>query len=225
MKEDVNEAASSADDVRATADGTEEQQPASDASTPMSKKAKLAPAAAAASSFPAGGASGATAAGASVSMPLPCARLDQDSLSVVFSFLNATDFLHAVRVSHHWRTARVKKSAWPAFNLETMIAHLRDDDFDNPQRRKLDVTTSSGDAKKLGALLKRPGVMDLSRHVTEIKLTQTSDPLAVASEMRASAAMMHLILVWSRSHSTDSLCLPTTTLRRVICSTLCRPVC
>lgn len=107
------------------------------------------------------------------------------------------DFLCVIRVSRQWRSARVKKSAWPAFSLETMIQSLRDDDFDNPQRRKLEVAVRAEDHKKLGALLSKAGVMEVWRHVTEIQLLSEGSSWSVLplppKQLRASIAALQLL--------------------------------
>ena len=65
------------------------------------------------------------------------AGLNLDALSSVFSFLNTRDFLLSIRVSRYWRAARVKKSAWPALQVPSLIHALQHDDYDNPARRRL----------------------------------------------------------------------------------------
>jgi hypothetical protein len=67
----------------------------------------------------------------------PFARCDLDSLSVVMSMLSSDDFLSAIRVNKQFYAARLKKSAWPALQLDSFIQSLRDDDYENPARRRL----------------------------------------------------------------------------------------
>jgi hypothetical protein len=67
----------------------------------------------------------------------PIAGCDLDSLSVVLSLLSSDDFLSAIRVNKQFYAARLKKSAWPALQLDSFIQSLRDDDYDNSARRRL----------------------------------------------------------------------------------------
>lgn len=90
----------------------------------------------------------------------------------------------------------------PAFHLDSMIQHLRDDDFDNPQRRKLDVTVGPGDHMKFSTLLQRPGVLDLWRHVTEIRLAHarsTDRLIPETTRVYASSVMMQLLPQFARA--------------------------
>jgi hypothetical protein len=89
------------------------------------------------------------AAAASTHVSSTFARLDLDSLSVVLSMLGSDDFLSAIRSNKQFYAARLKKSAWPALQLESFIQSLRDDDYDNPARRRLRLripNTESADA-------------------------------------------------------------------------------
>jgi hypothetical protein len=45
----------------------------------------------------------------------PMARLDSDSLTLVFSFLCGCDFLKALRVNRRWLQFRFKPAAWPSY--------------------------------------------------------------------------------------------------------------
>jgi len=65
------------------------------------------------------------------------------------SMLSSDDFLSAIHVNKQFYAARLKKSAWPALQLESFIQSLRDDDYDNPVRRRLRLripNTESADA-------------------------------------------------------------------------------
>jgi hypothetical protein len=64
-------------------------------------------------------------------------RIDLDSLSITLSMLSSDDFLSAIRTNKQFYAARLKKSAWPTFQLDSFIQSLRDDDYDNPARRRL----------------------------------------------------------------------------------------
>jgi hypothetical protein len=67
----------------------------------------------------------------------PFARCDLDSLSIVLSMLSSDDFLSALRSNKQFYAARLKKSAWPTLQVDSFIQSLRDDDYDNPARRRL----------------------------------------------------------------------------------------
>ena len=99
-------------------------------------------------------------------------KLDPDSLSVVFSFLNTRDFLRAICVSRQWRAARVKRSAWPQLHLPTLIRALQDDDYDNSARRRLLLKQPT----RLARVHSQPALLDMWRHVTDVKLVGSMNP-------------------------------------------------
>jgi hypothetical protein len=80
-------------------------------------------------------------------------RLDLDSLSVVLSMLSSDDFLSAIRVNKQFYAARLKKTAWPALQLESFIQSLRDDDYDNPAHRRLRLHATAARMPQFAAML------------------------------------------------------------------------
>jgi hypothetical protein len=76
----------------------------------------------------------------------PITRLDQDSLSIMLSMLSSNDFLSAIRVNKQCYAARLKESAWPTLQLDSFIQSLRDDDYDNPARRRLRLRIPTNDS-------------------------------------------------------------------------------
>jgi len=105
---------------------------------------------------------------------------------VVLSCLGTTDFLAAIRVCRQWSSARMKHSAWPRLHLPSFIQSLRDDDYGNSDRRRLNVAIRPSDPSHLAALLTPPVVAaaaagsaaapasSMWRHVTDAKLSVRS---------------------------------------------------
>jgi hypothetical protein len=106
----------------------------------------------------------------------PITRCDLDSLSVVLSMLSSDDFLSAIRVNKQFYAARLKKTAWPALQLDSFIQSLRDDDYDNPARRRLRIRcpnhlSADASARVLNASSVLGSVAPtMWRFVTDVKL-------------------------------------------------------
>jgi hypothetical protein len=124
----------------------------------------------------------------------PIARCDLDSLSVVLSLLSSDDFLSAIRVNKQFYAARLKKSAWPALQLDSFIQSLRDDGYDNPARRglRLRIPTRSVDEGE-NLLAGRASLLS--------SVTQVGWRFPGAHELSCATALRHL----SSSHSLRSL--------------------
>jgi hypothetical protein len=75
---------------------------------------------------------------------------------VVLSFLSSADFLSSLRCSRRWHAAGLRRHAWPTPRLLHLVQALRDDQYENGQRRKLHLTLLPDVAKQLDALMAAP---------------------------------------------------------------------
>lgn len=72
-----------------------------------------------------------------LAVPSTASLCDADSLSVLFSFLGTSDFLSATRCSRQWHSGGLRRRAWPSLSIDSLVQTLRDDDYNNAERRRL----------------------------------------------------------------------------------------
>jgi hypothetical protein len=90
--------------------------------------------------------------------------------------LGTDDFLAALRVNKQFHAARLKKSAWPALQLDSFIQSLRDDDYDNPARRRLRLRIPIRGHQLSGALaVFSSASTTMWRHVTDVQICSPLD--------------------------------------------------
>jgi hypothetical protein len=68
------------------------------------------------------------------SVPFNC---DSNSLSVILSFLGTRDFASSTSVSRQWRNVSGLHTAWPQPSIDSLIASLESDNYDDPAVRRL----------------------------------------------------------------------------------------
>jgi hypothetical protein len=90
--------------------------------------------------------------------------------------LSSDDFLSAIRVDKQFYAARLKKSAWPTLHLDSFIQSLRDDDYDDPARRRLHFRVPSHRSSRHAgrAAVFRSLTQAGWRYVTDVRLYDTS---------------------------------------------------
>ena len=119
------------------------------------------------------------AAALASSASAPIHRCDADSLSLVFSFLSTREFLASIAVSRSFRAARMKHTAWPTLNLESFIQSLRDDNYSDGARRRLNMELSQGSAHQL-----RLGSLALGRALEQVE-TEDARILKIRSDHKS----------------------------------------
>jgi len=70
---------------------------------------------------------------------------DVDASSVILSFLSNKDFLSAIQCSRLLQAAGMRRTAWPRLSVQLLVQTLRDDDYDNDERRRLRLHVQSKD--------------------------------------------------------------------------------
>ena len=176
-----------------------------------------------ATSHAAGPADSSTAAAVVSRSKLPAgssfvSRCDNNSLSVVFQFLNAHDFASCIRVSKQFRSVSAMNTAWPKFDLQRFIRQLENDDYDNPAHRRVIIKSatkifnSPTYVKANEVIVRRKEVDIVSRlaelhHLTALNIEMTTRQATAPSVIAFADAMQHrlqvLILTTERDPDSD----------------------